>query len=94
MQGIVTSVAVMDERISAAFKRIDEERSRTVTLQKTVTALEVLTMEVKRIGEELSTQGKAIDTLRMKPAMRWESVLGQVITLLVAAGVGFFFSVM
>jgi len=103
VQRLATNVAVLDEKISAAFKRIDEERARTETLQKTVTALEVLTTEVKRIGEEQARQWTilneeqirqwtSIDTLRMKPAARWESVIGQIVALLVAAGVGILLS--
>ncbi len=78
-------IATLTEQVKAAFKRIDEQKQLTESVQKLATSTEVMAAEIKRMGAVQTRQQADIDALRMKPARQWEGIVAQLITLAVAA---------
>ena len=79
------SIAALTEQMKAAFRRIDEQKELTETVHKMAVSMEYMAQEQAR-------QRKKLEELEAKPGRRWETVVGQLISLGVAAGGGFFLS--
>lgn len=82
------AIATLTEQIKAAFKRIDEQKMLTEAVSDLASSVKVMASEQKRMSEEQARQRADIDALRMQPAKRWETVVGQLLGLLVAGAAG------
>lgn len=70
-------------------KRLDRVEQSIEKFNEMVAAIQQLTVQMKNMNDTLVNQGESIRTLEQKPAKRWESVVSDVIKLLVAALFGF-----
>lgn len=82
-------------------KRIEEENTRQNhrianlesainQLGELVTSVKVLAVNVESIAKEINEQGIRLKEIEGKPAKRWETVVGCVITALVTGAITFF----
>ena len=82
-------------------KRMDDENNRqnhrleTVEraisqLNELVTSVKVLAVNVESITKEIKEQGERLKDIEGKPAKRWETVVGCVITGIVGAAISYF----
>ncbi len=96
---LVEDVAALKERVKSAHKRIDENDRITEGIYKIASNVEALALQVKMLTESLENnvarlegslkaQGERIGALEKKPAKRWESLITQFISLIVAAVFG------
>ena len=82
-------------RLSAVEQRSKSNSHRLEALEKQTEAVNRLATSVAVMAEKVETTGDKVDSLcvdvqeiKQKPAKRWETVVGQVISLLVAAVFG------
>jgi len=83
-------------RLSAVEQRSKSNSHRLEALEKQTEAVNRLATSVAVMAEKVETTGDKVDSLcvdvqeiKQKPAKRWETVVGQVISLLVAAVFGY-----
>lgn len=93
---MVVKVAEVEQRTKSNTRRIDKLEQANEALSSLATSVEVLVNEQKHqteamldIRSDVSKLDRKVETLEGKPARRWESVTGQIITLLVGALVAF-----
>lgn len=96
MDDVSAAIAKLEERISGALRRIDEAAKRDELLHEINNKLDVLKANMEgrliRVEEAIATltqrvnlHGQEIDDLRQKPAKRWESLVGCLISAIVGA---------
>ena len=84
------------ESTKSAHKRIDENDRIIDGIHKLAANVETLALQVKHLTEKMESsiahlesgqksQGERIGALEQKPAKRWEALVAQAITLIVAA---------
>jgi len=88
LSAIVAKLAGLDERMKAAFLRIEEQRQLSESVHKLALAMERLTQEQECIRQDQERQRADLDALRLKPVRRWETVTNDVIKLIIAAILG------
>ena len=82
-------------------KRIEEENTRQnhriakleeafCQFGELVTSVKVLAVNVESIAKEINEQGIRLKEIEGKPAKRWETIIGCVLTALVTAAVSYF----
>lgn len=83
-------------RLSAVEQRSKSNSHRLEALEKQTEALNTLATSVAVMAEKVETTGDKVDSLcadvqeiKQKPAKRWETVTVQVISILVAAVLGY-----
>lgn len=82
--------------ISAVEQRGKSNSHRLDTLEKQTEALNTLATSVAVMAEKVEITGDKVDSLcvdvqeiKQKPAKRWETVMAQVVSILVAAVLGY-----
>lgn len=91
--------AIVD-RIDTDTKRLQDEDHRTnkrlEKLEETVGKIEGLTIAIEKMtvsigtmATELKSQGERLEAIESKPGKRWETLVGDIIKILVAAALGF-----
>ena len=88
--------AEISKWISAVEQRSKSNSHRLEALEKQTEALNTLATSVAVMAEKVETTGEKVDGLctdvqeiKQRPAKRWESVVVQVISILVAAALGY-----
>ena len=79
----------VEERTKSNTHRIDEIEKRQDKLDDLVGTVKVLAEQEKRVEGDVKEIKDDVKSIKDKPAKRWESVVTQIITILVAAIVGF-----
>jgi len=92
MTTIRLGIASLTEQVKGALRRIDEQAKLTDSVHKLATAMEVLANRMGAFEKKQDSIQKELEAIKMKPAQRWESIVGQVVGLLVAACAGFLIS--
>lgn len=69
--------------------RLDEVESRQDDLDKLVSTVAVLAEREKNVESNVEEIKDDVKSLKSKPAKRWENLVTQIITILVAAVAGF-----
>ena len=67
--------------------RIANLESAMNQLSELVASVKVLAVNVENIAEQIKSQGERLKEIEGKPAKRWETVVGCIISGLVGAGV-------
>lgn len=70
--------------------RIKKLEGEHQVLQKLATSVAVMAEQIKAMNGSVVTLTAKVDKLEEKPAKRWDNLVGQIITLIVAGVVGFF----
>lgn len=79
----------VEERAKSNSHRIDEIEKRQDKLDDLVGTVKVLAEQEKRVEGDVKEIKDDVKSIKDKPAKRWDAVVTQIITLLVAAIVGF-----
>ena len=90
LMDIKQELAEHREQIKGALKRIDEQAKLTESVHKLATAIEVLTAEQKSVIKKLDRVSSDVETIKAKPAKKWEEVTKTVVTVIVTAVVTYF----
>lgn len=76
---------ITEKRINVLEKKVDEIGNITLSIKE-------LTMEIKQMREDVNKMDSRIDLLERKPQKRWDNLINQLISLLVAGIFGFVIS--
>lgn len=83
-------------RLSAVEQRSKSNSHRLEALEKQTEAVNRLATSVAVMAEKVETTGDKVDSLcvdvqeiKQKPAKRWETVTAQVVSILIAAALGY-----
>lgn len=79
----------VEQRSKSNTKRLDDMERRQDNLEGMQNSLNLLSDREKRVEEDVKEIKTDVKELTNKPAKRWDSLVSQIITLLVAAVVGF-----
>ena len=79
----------VEERSKANTHRIDNLEKKQDNLDKLVGAVEILADREKRVEGDVKEIKDDVKSIKDKPGKRWESVVTQLITIVVAAIAGF-----
>ena len=79
----------VEERAKSNSHRIDDVERRQDNLDELVGTVKVLAVRERQIEIDVKEIKSDVKTLANKPAQRWELLVTQVLTLLVAAVIGF-----
>lgn len=79
----------VEERSKANHDRLDKLEERQNNLDELVGTVKVLAVREENVESTVKKIEKKVDNLADKPGKRWESLVSQIITILVAAVIGF-----
>lgn len=79
----------VEERAKSNSHRIDDVERRQDNLDELVGTVKVLAVRERQVEIDVKEIKSDVKTLASKPAQRWELLVTQVLTLLVAAVIGF-----
>ncbi|MBQ7326625.1 MAG: hypothetical protein IJW93_04005 [Clostridia bacterium] len=79
----------VEERAKSNSHRIDEVERRQDSLDELVGTVKVLAVRERQVEADVKEIKGDVKSLTGKPAQRWEMLITQIITLLVAAAIGF-----
>ena len=82
-------LTALEDRAKSNSHRLDELEKRQDNLDDLVSTVKVLAVREEAFESDVKEIKSDVKSLKEKPAKRWESVVTQIITLLVAAVVGF-----
>lgn len=80
----------VEARSKSNAHRLDEVEKKQDDLSELVGTVKVLATREENVENDVKEIKNDVKTLTGKPAKRWESLVSQIITLVVAAVVGFF----
>ena len=69
--------------------RIKKLETESEVLHNLATSVAVMAEQMKTMNTSVATLTGEVEELKEKPGKRWESIVGQIISLLAAAVVGF-----
>ena len=79
----------VEERTKSNTHRIDDLERRQDNLDELVSTVKVLAVREENVESDVKEIKTDVTNLADKPAKRWESLVGTVLTTIVAAVVGF-----
>lgn len=79
----------LEERSKSNTHRIDEIEKRQDNLDRLVGTVSVLAEREKRVEDDVKEIKSDVKSLTHKPAKKWDNLVNQIITILVAAIIGF-----
>lgn len=78
-----------EERSKSNMHRLDDMERRQTNLEKLVSSVAVMAERVNNVEGKVDEIKADVKSLKLKPAKQWENLTSQIVTLLVAALVGF-----
>lgn len=78
-----------EQRCKSNTHRIDQLAKQQENLEKLISAVAVITDKQTRLEADVGDIKKDIKTLAEKPGKRWESLIDKIVSILVAALMGY-----
>ena len=79
----------VEERSKSNGHRLEEVEKRQDNLDKLVATVEVLAVKESNVENDVKEIKSDVKSLTSKPAQRWENMVSQIITIIIAAVAGF-----
>lgn len=79
----------VEERSKSNTKRLNDVEDRQNDLEKLVVAVNTLAVREEAVENDVKEIKSDVKSLTSKPAKRWDSLVNQLITIIVAAIAGF-----
>ena len=79
----------VEERSKSNTKRLDELEKRQDNLDDLVSTVKVLAVREEAVENDVKEIKNDVKSLTSKPAKRWDSLVNQLITIVIAAIAGF-----
>ena len=80
----------MEEEDRRQNKRIEIIEAKQSQISELVTSVKVLAINVENIAKEINEQGLRLREIEGKPAKRWETLVGCIISAVVTATIAYF----
>ena len=90
--GHAQRLSAVEESAKSAHKRLDELISLNDSVKNLAISTAKMAEQMKTLTENSAKLDQKISDLELKPARRWNTVVGQVIQLLLAGAIGFLLS--
>lgn len=91
-----TKVAAHDERIDGIEKRlctteesVKEQNRILVVIERLTNGIDTLNYKVGELGTKVDGFGRRLSDIELEPAVRWKTLIGDIIKLVVAALIGY-----
>lgn len=78
-------LGVVEERVCAALKRIDEQSQLTKSVNSLALSVEKLAYAQETMADKMSSMEKRVDAIEQKPGKRWEGIVEKALAALVGA---------
>lgn len=82
-------ISAVEQRSKSNSHRLEALEKQTEALNTLATSVAVLAEKVEATGEKVDGLCTDVQEIKQRPAKRWESVVVQVISILVAAALGY-----
>ena len=82
----------VEERCKSNSHRLDEVEKKQNDLSELVGTVKVLATKEEQVEKDVKEIKSDVKTLTSQPANRWNNLVNQIITILVAAAMGYFLS--
>lgn len=82
-------LTTVEDRSESNTKRLDEMEKRQDDLDELVSTVKVLAVREEAVENDVKEIKSDVKSLTGKPAQRWENLITQLITIVVAAVAGF-----
>ena len=79
----------LEESLDYIGEDIEELKDNQTEIKGLALSVNTLAIQVKRLVDDMCGLVGRIDSIEKKPAQRWESLVGQIITILIAAAAGY-----
>lgn len=79
----------LSEQVKGALKRIDEQTKLVESLRDIASSVKVLAMEIQQTKDKVQLLSDEINTIKEKPAKRWETVVVGILSAVVTGTVAF-----
>lgn len=79
----------VEERLKSNTHRLDNMEKRQADLDELVTTVKVLAVREEVVEKTVKKIESNVESLTSKPAKKWENLINQIITIIVAAIAGF-----
>ena len=79
----------VEDRSKSNTKRIDEMEKRQNNLDELVTTVKVLAVKEEAVENDVKEIKSDVKSLTSKPAKKWDNLINQIITIVIAAIAGF-----
>ncbi len=82
----------IEENNKNSIKRLDNLEKKIQDISNNTISIKEVAIEVRQMREELSKVEYKVNGLEQKPKKRWDNMINQIISLIVAGIVGYFLS--
>jgi hypothetical protein len=82
-------LTTVEDRSKSNTKRLDAVEKRQDDLDELVSTVKVLAIREENVENDVKEIKRDVKSITSKPAQRWESLVTQLITIIVAAVAGF-----
>ena len=82
----------LEEDNKNIFKRLDILENKVEDIFENTISIKEMTIEIKQMREDIKKYENRIELLESKPQKRWDNMVNQIISLIVAGVVGFILS--
>lgn len=82
-------ISAVEQRSKSNSHRLEALEKQTEALNTLATSVAVMAEKVEATGEKVDGLCTDVQEIKQRPAKRWESVVVQVISILVAAALGY-----
>ena len=82
----------VEESVKQAHKRLDTIEGKITNIYELATSVREIAIEMKEMRKDMANIDSRVKNIEDKPAKRQDAIIGQIISLIVAAIVGFIFA--
>lgn len=86
---IIGRLSAVEQRSKSNSHRLEELEKQTEAVNHLATSMAVMAEKVESTGEKVDGLCIDVQEIKQKPGKRWETVVGQVISILIAAVFGY-----
>ncbi len=86
---IIGRLSAVEQRSKSNSHRLEALEKQTEAVNHLATSVAVMAEKVESTGEKVDGLCVDVQEIKLKPGKRWETVVGQVVSLLVAAVLGY-----
>lgn len=86
---IIGRLSAVEQRSKSNSHRLEALEKQTEAVNHLATSVAVMAEKVESTGEKVDGLCEDVQEIKQKPGKRWETVVGQVISILIAAVLGY-----
>ena len=80
----------VEESSKQAHKRLDTVESKISNIYELATSVREIAIEMKEMRKDMSNIDSRVKSIEDKPGKRYDTIVGQIISIIIAAVLGFF----